>query len=56
MYVIFYILGYIMASKLYNLVVGGASVGAGAYFTTWLLTGENPAVRIYLLFYILVVK
>ncbi|CAI6373255.1 unnamed protein product [Macrosiphum euphorbiae] len=31
-----------MASKLYNIIVGGASVSAGAYFTTWLLTGENP--------------
>ncbi|XP_027849682.1 glycerol-3-phosphate dehydrogenase, mitochondrial [Aphis gossypii] len=31
-----------MTSKLYNLIVGGASVSAGAYFTTWLLTGENP--------------
>lgn len=35
-----------MASKLYNLIVGSASVGAGAYFTTWLLTGENPTVCI----------
>ncbi|XP_015371590.1 PREDICTED: glycerol-3-phosphate dehydrogenase, mitochondrial isoform X1 [Diuraphis noxia] len=31
-----------MTSKLYNLIVGGASVTAGAYFSTWLLTGENP--------------
>ncbi|XP_022169069.1 glycerol-3-phosphate dehydrogenase, mitochondrial isoform X2 [Myzus persicae] len=31
-----------MASKLYNIIVGGASVSAGAYLTTWLLTGENP--------------
>lgn len=31
-----------MTSKLYNIIVGGASVSAGAYFTTWLLTGENP--------------
>jgi len=35
-----------MTSKLYNLIVGGASVSAGAYFTTWLLTGENPTVCI----------
>lgn len=39
-----------MASKLYNLIVGGASVGAGAYFTTWVLTGENPAVCIHFIF------
>ncbi|XP_050427459.1 glycerol-3-phosphate dehydrogenase, mitochondrial [Adelges cooleyi] len=31
-----------MASTIYKLMVGGASVGAGAYFTTWVLTGENP--------------
>ncbi|XP_050530673.1 glycerol-3-phosphate dehydrogenase, mitochondrial [Daktulosphaira vitifoliae] len=31
-----------MASKIYKLMVGGASVGAGTYFTTWILTGENP--------------
>lgn len=35
-----------MASKLYNLIVGGVSIGTSAYFTTWLLTGENPAVCI----------
>jgi len=35
-----------MASKLYKLIVGGASVGTGAYFTTWLLTGEHPIVCI----------
>lgn len=35
-----------MTSKLYNIIVGGASVSAGAYFTTWLLTGENPTVCI----------
>lgn len=35
-----------MASKLYSLLVGGTSVGAGVYFTTWLLTGENPNVCI----------
>jgi hypothetical protein len=39
-----------MASKLYNIIVGGASVGAGAYFTTWLLTGENPSVCIFFIF------
>lgn len=39
-----------MASKLYNIIVGGASVGAGAYFTTWLLTGESPNVRIIFIF------
>lgn len=48
MYII-YVLGYIMASKLYNLIVGGVSIGTSAYFTTWLLTGENPAVRIILI-------
>jgi len=41
-----FVLGYIMASKLYNIIVGGASVSAGAYLTTWLLTGENPTVCI----------
>lgn len=49
-----FVLGYIMASKLYNIIVGGASVTAGAYFTTWLLTGEKPTVCInfvLLLFY-----
>lgn len=40
-----------MTSKLYNLIVGGASVSAGAYFTTWLLTGENPTVCITFLYY-----
>jgi len=40
-----------MTSKLYNLIVGGASVSAGAYFTTWLLTGENPTVCITFLHY-----
>lgn len=33
-----------MASKLFNLIIGGTSIGASTYFTTWLLTGENPAV------------
>lgn len=41
-----------MASKLYNLIVGGASVGTGAYFTTWLLTGENPAVSVHFFFWL----
>lgn len=38
-----------MASKIYKLMVGGASVGAGTYFTTWILTGENPMVYSILL-------
>jgi len=41
--------GYKMASKIFNLVVGGTSIGCGAYFTTWLLTGENPTVSSTLL-------
>jgi len=41
-----------MASKLYNIIVGGASVSAGAYFTTWLLTGENPTVCTYYFYFI----
>uniref|UniRef100_A0A1B6E7D0 Glycerol-3-phosphate dehydrogenase n=1 Tax=Clastoptera arizonana TaxID=38151 RepID=A0A1B6E7D0_9HEMI len=31
-----------MASRLKNLVVGGSAFGAGAYLTTWFMTGENP--------------
>lgn len=36
-----------MASKLGKLLIGGASVGTGAYLTTWLLTGDNSTVCIY---------
>lgn len=35
-----------MTSKLYNILVGTASVSAATYFTTWILTGETPIVRI----------
>jgi len=40
-----------MASKIYNLLVRGTSISIGAYFTTWLLTGENLTVRYTLLLF-----
>lgn len=39
-----------MASKFYNLLVGGASVGTGVYLTTW-LTGENTPVCIHFILF-----
>lgn len=36
-----------MASRLRRVAVGGAAFGAGAYLTTWFMTGENPFVSVF---------